>query len=326
MNAKHLLDRGDVSRKAKNFAAAIPSYLEALAQDPHCPRALLGLADAYRGVNDVHQAVGVLNHYLGLKPADAAAHSRLGDAYRRTGQRDLAVQQYREALALDGTNRYALAGLGELYHKEQRFPEALTCWETLLELDPDQPRILTLAGNLQRRLHAFPRAAWCFRRALALGPRDPYLVFGLADCLRGQGLFAEACPLWDELLEADPCNRQVLTRAGDCFLALGAADKAEGLFRRALGLGHERSAVLGLARIQRQRGDFAGAMDGYAALLARRPEEPRTILLMCETLAEWQGLEAALAFLQEQCAAHPGLRTLDGALKVPMDPTAMAPV
>jgi tetratricopeptide (TPR) repeat protein len=326
MNSKHFLDRGDVSRKAKNFAGAIPSYLEALAQEPHSPRALLGLADAYRGVNAVRQAVEVLNQYLELKPADAAAQSRLGDAYRRTGQRDLAVAHYRKALDLDGTNRYALLGLGDLYHKEQRVAEALACWEALLELEPDQVRILTLAANLQRRLHAFAKAADYFRRALALGPRDPYGVFGLADSLRGQGLFAEACPLWDELLESDPCNRQVLTRAADCFFALGEVGLAEDLFRRALCLGHERAAVLGLARIQRQRGEFSEAMGGFASLLARRPAEPRTILLMCETLAEWKGLEAALAFLQEQRAAHPGLKELEGALNVQVDPSAMAPV
>jgi tetratricopeptide (TPR) repeat protein len=82
-----------------------------------------------------------------------------------------------------------------------------------------------------------------------------------------------------------------------------------------LSLGHDASALLGLARIQRQRGDFELAIQSYGRVLARKPEDAGTIAQIGETLREAKGVEAALAYLQTQLSAHPEAKEIACAIQ-----------
>jgi Tfp pilus assembly protein PilF len=77
------------------------------------------------------------------------------------------------------------------------------------------------------------------------------------------------------------------------------------LFNLSLGIGHDKPALLGLARIHQQRCDFPEAMRSYDRILARNPGDTRTILLLAKTLERWQGPAAAASYLEQQRAAHP---------------------
>jgi Tfp pilus assembly protein PilF len=235
------------------------------------------------------------------------ALSRLADACRKLGRADLAVARYREALALDPRNRHALMGLGSLHHGAHRDQEALVHWELLLETLPDHVNILTKVGGIHRRQRNYEQAMRCFTRALALAPDNPYALFGMADSLRGLGRSAEAMPLWEAILKADPANQPALARAGDCSLRLGRLAQAKAYFAACLGLGFHRPALLGLARVHREQGEPAAAVECYARILARNPGDVRTILLRTETLREWKGPKGAIVYLETQRAAHPGL-------------------
>jgi tetratricopeptide (TPR) repeat protein len=315
MDIKHLIERGDATRKAKDFYSAATAYAQALALDPANSRALHGLADAYRGAGAFAKGVEVLERYLALKPGDAAAQARLGDAYRKTGQLDQAADAYRRALALNTNNRFALMGLGDLHFKANRFSEALVCWEPLLLLDPSLVQIRTMVGNIHRKALAFDKAIIHFRAILDSAPHNPYAVFGMADSLRGLGRFQESAPFWDEMLQLDPGNKQVLTRAGDCFFRLGQLAKAENLFARTLERGYEKAVHLGLARIDRSRGCFQQAILHYRAILDRQPQDIRTLLLVAETHREWKGPEAARDYLQGKLRQFPDAKELGRALE-----------
>jgi tetratricopeptide (TPR) repeat protein len=137
----------------------------------------------------------------------------------------------------------------------------------------------------------------------------------MADALRGLGRYEQAAPYWDEIVREDPKNPQVLTRAGDCFFRLGELAKAEQLFHRALALGHDTSAYLGLARLQRHRGEHGLALQSYERILARNPADSRTIALRGETLAEAEGVPAALDYLREQLMLHPEGREIEHSIQ-----------
>ena len=280
------IEAGAASSKARDFQAASEHYLRALEWDPRHPQALRGLAEAYRGLREAGRCLETWDRYLAVRPDDVAVQTRVGDACRRTGQLERAAAHYQAALHHDPRDRYALMGLGDLHQKAHRSEEALACWEQLLTLAPGLLNIRTMAGNLCRRKLDFLRAEHHFREALALDPHNAHAVFGLADALRGQGRFEEAAPYWDEILEADPRNRQVLCRAGDCFTRLGRCDRAEALFRRVLDSGYDRSALLGLAKVQLQLGVPAEAIRCYETILARNPEDARTALLLAQVRTE----------------------------------------
>lgn len=314
MDLQGLLQAGQASRKAQEFRSAADCFRRALELEPDQAQALQGLADAYRGLKEFGRCLETWDRYLALHPEDGTVQARVGDACRRVGHRERAVIHYQAALRHDPRSRYALMGLGDLYQKERRADEALSCWERLLELDSRLINIRTMAGNLCRWKLDFERAAFHFRAALRLEPHNAHAVFGLADALRGMGRFEEAAPFWDEILELDSSNRQVLTRAGDCFCRLGQLEKAEGLYRRALDLGYDRCAQFGLARVQVRRGAFGEAVQRYEAILARNPEDPRAILLKGQALGEWRGPLEACAYLEAQQTSHPGMHEIAGAL------------
>ncbi len=292
MSVENWIRLGEAARKSKDFDGAIPHYRNALDMEPSNAMALWGLADACRGVNRIRESVDLLVRLLELRPEDGRAHTRLADAYKRIGQRDDAVTHYRRAIALDPRNRYALMGLGDLYHKEHRQEETLACWEALLALDPTLVTIQTQVGNIHRKRLAFEKAIPYFQAALAREPHNRFATFGLADSLRGLGRFAEAAPVWEEMLELDTGNVQVLTRAGDCFLRLGQVEKAERLFTRAVHSGYDKPALLGLARICRVRGEAPKALDFYRRVLEHGPGDVRILQLMAETFRELEGAES----------------------------------
>jgi tetratricopeptide (TPR) repeat protein len=107
----------------------------------------------------------------------------------------------------------------------------------------------------------------------------------------------------------------VLTRAGDCFARLGRLDQAEAVFRRAVAMGYDKAALLGLARLCRERGKWEEALGHYRTVLDRTPGDARTILLMGDALLQGQGPEPARAWMASQLAAHPGSKGLEGALE-----------
>jgi len=167
-------------------------------------------------------------------------------------------------------------------HHAQRYQEALACWEPLLQIDPGLLHILTMVGHMHRKLLAFEKAVGCFTKALALAPENPYALFGMADALRGLGRFDQAAPYWEAILEADPCNQQVLARAGDCFQRLGLPARAEELFNRSLAIGYDKGSLLGLARVHHQGAAFEAAIQCYDQILTRNPADARTALLRAQ--------------------------------------------
>ena len=285
MDIQKQLQLGDQQRKSRNFAEAGRLYQAILDQHPAHGRALLGLADACRGMGDYPRALALWAAYLEAAAPTATVLSRMADAYRKTGRTEPAIRLYQETLALDPRNRRALMALGDMSMKGKRPEEALGYWDRLLELDPRLINILTMVGNLHRQRRDFGQAEARFRQALALEPANPYAVFGLADALRGQGRFQDAAPFWETILQADPDNVQVLARAGDCFLHLGQLDKAERLFKAGLRLGFHKPASLGLARIYRERGQLREAIRQYRVVLARNPEDQRVWTLLREAEA-----------------------------------------
>ena len=316
MDVQQLIELGNEHRKAKDYACALDCYQRALDLDPANRTLMLAMgADAYRGLNDYENSLRLWMMGIENFPKDVPTLTRIADAHKRLGRRDLAVAFYHKALGLQKTNRYALMGLGDLHYKERNYKDALTAWEQLLQIDPRLINIITMVGNIHRKLHNFEKAVDYFSAALKIAPHNNYAVFGMADALRGLGRYEQAAPYWDEIVREDPENAQVLTRAGDCFFRIGDLAKAERLFRQATAIGDDIPALRGLARIQKQRGEFELAARNYESILSLNPDDMHTISLLGETLAESEGNASALAYLRNQLVAHPDSKEIQCAIQ-----------
>jgi tetratricopeptide (TPR) repeat protein len=191
--------------------------------------------------------------------------------------RSTARGAYEKALALEPGNRYALNGLATLLYDGGLHQEAALLWDRLLSLDPKNVKALTAAGNCYRKLRDFWRALDFYREAAWLEKGNFYALYGMADCQRALQDHAASLQTWEAMLVLQPRNRIVLTRAGDACRRIGELGKAEAYYQRAIDVGFDLFAELGLAAIQVVRGRYADAVERLRKLLEREPLSSRVV-------------------------------------------------
>jgi tetratricopeptide (TPR) repeat protein len=83
-----------------------------------------------------------------------------------------------------------------------------------------------------------------------------YALFGMADCYRGLLQKERSLEFWNRILDQDPKNRVIMTRAGDAYRNLGMFDNAVEYYQRALNYEFDMYAVLGLAMVDKHKGNY----------------------------------------------------------------------
>jgi tetratricopeptide (TPR) repeat protein len=124
----------------------------------------------------------------------------------------------------------------------------------------NETRVLTALGDCERMAERFGKALDWYKKAAAKGDRGVPILLGLADSYRGLRSYSEAKEFYERILDKEPDNRAVLTRAGDVCVTVGELELAGIYFDRALKMGRDPYALIGLARIRKRAGDFRGAL------------------------------------------------------------------
>ena len=118
-------------------AEAIPSFQEALRQNPGHFIALVNLGNAYRQQRQWQQARETLIRALTLKPDDPDANYALGIVYAQTDDTAQAFDYLQKALKSRPTYPEALNNLGVLYLRTGRRNEAVTSFQDCIRVAPD---------------------------------------------------------------------------------------------------------------------------------------------------------------------------------------------
>jgi tetratricopeptide (TPR) repeat protein len=99
-------------------------------------KAFAPLAEAYRQLGDLDQALELLEDGLGRHADFAPGHVVAGWVRRARGETELAEEAFSSALALDDENTEALRGLAEVAVERGERPRAADFWRRVAELDP----------------------------------------------------------------------------------------------------------------------------------------------------------------------------------------------
>ncbi len=298
-NSYALVGLGDAARKRGDHRAAIDYYKRCLARHESNNYALFGLADSYKALKDYGQAIAVWERYLQRDERNITVLTRIADAYKKVRNFEKSRQLYLRALAMEPENPYALIGLGYLHFDFRRFKEALEYWQRVLA-HPDNARnikVLTAIGNCHRKLRTFEQGLEYFRRALEIEPDNFYAHFGMADCYRGLEDQERSLEHWLAILKHDPANKVILTRAGDSLRIMGRLEEAEEYYRRALNIGYDIYAVLGLAVISKERGRYAEAAESLEKLAHNDPRNARLARTLAQCYLAMNEKEKARALL-----------------------------
>jgi tetratricopeptide (TPR) repeat protein len=281
-----LVGLGDASRKMRKYHDAVGFYEQCLVHHPGNNYALFGLADCYKALNRFSQAIEIWEQYLEHDDRNVTVLTRVADAYRKEKNLRRSKEIYERALEIEADNPYALIGLGHLHYDFREYREALKYWSRMLEVHQDDVdiRVLTSIGNCHRKLKTFTLGIPFFKRALSLEPDNFYALFGLADCYRGIDAQEESLEYWLRILERDPENKVILTRTGDAYRGLADLDRAEEYYRKALNIEFDEYAILGLALINKSRGNYQDAIDSLKSLIANDAKNHRlyTEIADCE--------------------------------------------
>ena len=111
------------------------------------------------------------------------------------------------------------------------------------------------------------------------------------------GFLAEIHNLYLCIGIAHSQNKVILTRAGDALRNLDRLDEAEEYYKRALNIEFDTYAVLGLALINKAKGNFLEALESLTGLLVNESKNPRLYTEIAECYIELGNKDKAQAIL-----------------------------
>ena len=290
-----------MERKRHNYRNALKYYSACLECNPNNNYAYFGIADCYKSLNQLPDAIQAWEHYIAKDPQNISVLSRIADAYRKLKNFPKSKYYYLNVLEVEEDNAYALIGLGHLHFDFKEYESALMYWEKVYKKNPGSVdiRILTSIGNCHRKLKTFQDGLIYFKLALELEPSNFFALFGMADCYRGLQDYGNSLIYWLKILQNDPTNKVILTRAGDAYRVLGELQKAENMYNQALAIEFDAYAVLGLSLIFKAKGQYDKAILKIRSLIKQDKKNHRLYIEIAKCYLDQGDIEKALITLQE---------------------------
>ncbi|MFH0925417.1 MAG: tetratricopeptide repeat protein [bacterium] len=112
-------------------------------------RAFFPLAEAYRKIEELDEAISLLRAGLEVHSCYWAAWVTLGRAYYQKGIKEEAVKILEDVLKTVPDNILANRLLGEIYLKEGKIQDALVRYETILRFSPEDENIRIVVNQLK---------------------------------------------------------------------------------------------------------------------------------------------------------------------------------
>ncbi|MES0327937.1 MAG: tetratricopeptide repeat protein, partial [Gammaproteobacteria bacterium] len=166
---------------------------------------------------------------------------------------------------------------GNLYYASNQDDRALMCFERLLKGNSHNVVVMTMTGNLYRRRMEYDRAIENYRNALEIEPDNSFALFGMGDSFRGHKDMEQAVFWWQKILQHEPRNQALRSRVGDAQILLGRLDEAVVNFNQCLSQSDDIFSYIGLAHVERERGNFQAAIEFCKKALQVDSTHPRIL-------------------------------------------------
>jgi tetratricopeptide (TPR) repeat protein len=104
---------------------------------------------------------------------------------------------------------------------------------------------------------------------------------------------------WNKILEQDPKNKVILTRAGDAYRSTGDFDGAVEYYQRALNIEFDTYAVMGLAVVSKAQKKFDEASESLRRLIQQDPRNYRLYIELSDCRMKKGEKREAVEILEE---------------------------
>ncbi len=107
------------------------------------------LADSYRKVGDLQQAVSICTKGLKHHPDYVTGRIILGRCYLEQENYDNAIREFTKICQIDRRNQIAIKMLADIFSKQGMKEKAGDLYKLVLKMDPDNPSLIHFAGTLE---------------------------------------------------------------------------------------------------------------------------------------------------------------------------------
>lgn len=202
-----------------------------------------------------------------------------------------------------GNAALAMGNLPPEYDRE--WPQLV--FEQILEAYPDSPEAHDGLGRTLFYQGDYEGAEKAFRTALQKNGRFAKAWHNLGVLLQTRQRFDEARVCFDQALEVRPGHEKDLIRAAECAIDGRRFERAERYLQRLERLHPGQVDALYLRGVMRAvRGDLAGAVERFDAVIARREEHPRAHAQKGNALLGMGNREDAVRALRRAVELDPG--------------------
>lgn len=254
-----------------------------LASPPPAPASVGSPGGASTSRGELDRYIAALGVRIAAHPNDASAAARLADALLRqarvTNNAGLSMQAEQvlsQALAREPEHYEALRAMGAVLLSQHRFREAIAMAGRAQRIDPADAWNDGVIGDGHLELGEYDEAFAAFDRMMRKRPSAAaYARASYARELQGDlpGALTLMRMAADATSASDPEGQAWhYAQIGDLLYQRGDLAAARTEYARAAFTFPEHPfAAIGLAKVQAARQDYAGALAGYEALMARAP-------------------------------------------------------
>ncbi len=104
---------------------------------------------------------------------------------------------------------------------------------------------------------------------------------------------------WNRILDIDPNNKVILTRAGDAYRTTGNYDKAREYYNKALNIDFDIYAAIGLALLCKGEGNYEEAATRFNRLINNDPKNSRLYVDLADCYISMNRKQDAITLLED---------------------------
>lgn len=172
------------------------------------------LADACRKNGDVDKAIELCEAGLERYPDYASAHVILGKCFYDKGATERSRAEFERVIEIDPENMVALKFMGDILMSEGDRDGATSNYRRILAIDPTNEEV---SGTLEGLENEFREKEFDLsdkKKIKGAGQPGEMATMTLAGIYTAQGYYNKALKIYEEILEAEPGNREASEMTG----------------------------------------------------------------------------------------------------------------
>lgn len=215
---------------------AIADFTQALAEEPHFPKAIYNRAAAYLSLKDYAPAIADLSTYITLADTTREAYYLRARALHLSGFPEEAISDYKIAIEKRIERENSFLYSAELNFRMGNYINAEADYSGAISENPQNAVAFHDRGSTRKLLENLDGAAGDYNNAIKLNPRMTIAYMNLAGVYRKQNKLDKALSEYNQAIRLDQDNVLALNNRGYVYFLQEKYDEAAKDFEKAIGL------------------------------------------------------------------------------------------